>query len=136
MQTYHDSETLIKEWLINSSVANLVEKNNYIHIYLAMPKGSPSTAVILSRVGGGTTTLSDVPQDSARISFSAWGANRVTAANIAGAIVSECENLSYIHPYETDNASLVSAEVINWGWFPDGESARYIVDVIFTIINK
>lgn len=133
---YVDIEDLVKDWLLTTPVADLVELNGYVQIYMGMPKGDPMPSVILSRVGGAPRNEGGgIPEDTARISFSIWGRNRPQAKQIAKTLVAEVENLAFTGGYTSSNGRLEVAETINWFWFPENEIARYIVDVLFTAIT-
>lgn len=136
--TLVDAEDLVKEWLLSTSVASLVNNK----IFLAMPVGfaDPKLSrpvVTLSRVGGAPLSGSDVPVDIARISFRVWAPTRPAAKGIATALVGEVESLSLTGGYVSSIGRLESGETVTWLWAPEPVSdiSRYIVDVRFTTLS-
>lgn len=135
---FPDVEDLVKDWLTNSPVADLVRlPGGKAAIFLSMPKGSPSPVITLSRVGGGPSPGSDVPVDVARISFNVWGKNRPQTKEIAKMLVSEVDSLALTGGYESaaHGGRLQVAEVVNWIYLPDpvSDTDRYIVEARFTV---
>lgn len=133
LSMYADAEDLAKAWVLSSSVAAAVNNK----VFLAMPKGSPLPCVTLSRVGGGIDSRSDVPVDSARISFNVWGSSRPQAKEISKKLVSEADSLALTGGFGSTELGgrLEVAEVLLWLWLPDSVSdqPRYIVDCRFTV---
>jgi hypothetical protein len=136
--TFPDIETLVQNWLGYTSVAALVRRTDGgLNIYQAMPNSSPLPAVVLSRVGGAPSRRSNVPTDTARISFDCWAATRAEAREIAAAVVAESQNLSEYGGFTLPPNILYVGEVTTFLWLPDrnSDTARYVVDVLFTAIT-
>lgn len=136
---YPDIEALVKTWLGFTSVAALVRRTDGgLNIYEAMPLSAPMPAVILSRVGGAPYRRSDVPVDTARISFDCLAPTRAQARAIARALASECANLSEHGGFTLGPDILYVGELVTWVWLPDKTTdiARYVVDVLFTAASS
>lgn len=137
---YATVEPAIKAWLGTTTLAPLVTRTDGgLSIYLAMPPASPKPSVILTRVGGGPRARKDLPEDQARISFDCWGNSRAEAADVAGAVASECESLAQSGGYCHDSGvCLLVAEVAGWLWLPDPntDTPRYVVDALFTTVTR
>lgn len=131
IRSFVDSEDVVKEWLLTTSVAPLVTNK----IYLAMPKGAPLPSVTLSRVGGTSIPGSDIPLDAARISFHVWAANRPQAKSIKLALLNEIESLGYQPEYVGSQGRIKYGELLSDIWFPDPDDdiPRYIVDATMCV---
>lgn len=135
---YVDAEAVVVEWTLTTAVVPLITRSGGgVNLFRAMPVGAPLPALIVSRVGGGPRTRSDVPEDVARMSYQCWAAKRSDAAAIAVAVVSACDSLSQLGGFVAANgARLVAAEVLTWFWSPDPESdtPRFVVDALFSTV--
>lgn len=130
IRSFVDAEDVVKDWLLTTSVAPLVTVGASAKIFLAMPKGAPLPAVLLSRVGGTSMQGSDTPIDAARISFSVWAANRPQAKTIKLALLGEIESIGYQPEYVGSVGRIKAAELLTDLWLPDPETdtPRYVVD--------
>lgn len=133
-RTFVDAEDVVKAWLLTTSVAPLVTVAGKVHIFLAMPKSSPTPTVTLSRVGG-APVLGDTPVDGARISFDVWAANRPQAKTITAALIGEIESIGDQRVFTTASGRLQAGETVSVLWLPDedDDTARYVVDAIFQV---
>lgn len=135
---YADVESFVKGWLLTTSVAALVTRaDNGVSVYMAMPTGAPVPAVILTRVGGGPTARKDLPEETARMTFTCWGRTRAQAGTIARAVTVECESVARMPGYTAGGTTLAAAHVSRVFWLPDPDSdtARYIVDATFITVS-
>jgi hypothetical protein len=136
---YADVENLVKQWLATTSVAPLVTRtvDSGLSIFLAMPPSAPLPAVVLYRVAGAPSPGKDLPEEATRLSFDCWGRSRAEAGAIARALMAELETLARVGGYDSGDARLAAAEVINVVWLPDPESdtPRYVVDATVTTVT-
>lgn len=133
MNNYADIEPLIKAWLTQSTVAALVTRpDGKISIYNAMPAASPVPSVVARRVGGGPRARKDLPEERTRISFDTWGTSRAQASAIAGALLSELEDLGRVGGWTSGATMLRVAEILTHFWMPDPDTdtPRYIIDAL------
>jgi hypothetical protein len=127
--TMPDVEALAKAWALSIFGVGKV--------FLSIPENAPVPVVLMSRVGGGIVPTSDVPVDSARISFQCWGRSRTQAGALAQKLVSEAASLADAGGFTSTEfgGRLLAAEVPLHVWMPDPSSdiPRYVVDVRFTV---
>ncbi len=138
--SYADTENVIKRWLLTTSVAPLLLRSAGVYaIYLALPKGAPNPALVLTLVAGGPDRGHDIPQQSDRIQFDCWGRTRDESGLICRTLINELESLAraawYTDP-DTDTL-LACASVLSKRWLPDPDSdtPRYIVDALITTVT-
>jgi hypothetical protein len=140
--SYGDVAGAVNEWLATTSVAALVTRasDGGLSIWQAMPTDAPLPSVVTSRVGGGPTPGSDLPEDTARISHQCWGSARSQARALAIALVGEAESLARNGTGFTaaDGTVLMAAEVLLMMWLPDPDSdtPRYIVDAVYVALHQ
>ena len=132
---FTDVGDMAKLWLTACPVAALVTDVNGVHIYNAMPLGSPARVITVARVGGGPPARSDIPYDQSRLSFQCWSDTRSSAHQIAQSLMTSIVNLSEVGGFPAPGGlgRLHAGEVINLRWLPDPDAdiPRFIVDAIF-----
>lgn len=135
---YADVENAVKQWLLGTDVAFYVQRDDGGYsVFLAMPKGAPVPAVVITLVSGGPTPRADLPTLSARLQFDAWGRTRDQAGTVARTLVAELESLARTGFYTDGSNNILSAEVLSMRWLPDPDSdtPRYIVDALITTVT-
>jgi hypothetical protein len=138
MITYADTETLVKTWLLTTTVAPLVKRTDGGYsIYNAMPPGSPIPSVIAWQVTGGPRPRKDLPEQTARVQFDCWGLTRAQAGEIARTIIAELEWVSQSGGRVIAGSYFGVAVTQSMRWLPDQESdtPRYIVDALITTVT-
>jgi hypothetical protein len=138
MITYADTEAVVKTWLLSTSVAPLLLRNNGGYsIYNAMPAKSPIPALVAWQVTGGPITRKDLPEQQARIQFDCWGLTRLQAGDIARTLIAELENLAQGGGDIISGVYLGAAVTQTMRWLPDPDSdtPRYIVDALITTVT-
>jgi hypothetical protein len=138
MITYADTETVVKTWLLTSSVAPLLLRTDGGYsIYNAMPPKSPIPALIAWQVAGGPRIRKDIPEQQARIQFDCWGKTRSQAGDIARTLISELENCALNGGQVIGGVYLGAAatQAMRWLPEPDSDTPRYIVDALIITVT-
>lgn len=138
MIVYADTETVVKTWLLTTTVAPLLLRpNGGYSIYNAMPAKSPIPALVAWQVTGGPITRKDLPEQQARIQFDCWGHTRLEAGDIARTLISELESLAQGGGQIISGVYLGAAVTRNMRWMPepDSDTPRYIVDALITTVT-
>lgn len=136
--TYVDTESLVQDWLKASYLAPLVTRGDGgVSIFKAMPNASPLPSVVLNRVGGAPARGKDTGEDIARISFDCWASSREQAVTLSLTLVSLIEELGPSGGFRSSTGWLEAAETVSWLWLPDkvSDTARYVVDALFTVLS-
>lgn len=135
---YADTETLIKTWLLGTTVAPMVKRaDGGYSIYNGMPPASPNPAVIAWQVDGGPAARKDIPEQETRIQFDCWGKSRAEAGLIARTLMAELENVARTGGRIIGGVYFGTASVSNMRWLPepDSDTPRYIVDALITTVT-
>lgn len=135
---YADTETVIKTYLLASTVAPLVKRaDGGYSIYNAMPSAAPVPAVISFQISGGPVQRKDLPEQQTLIQFDCWGKTRVQAGDIARAVIAELEWCGRTGGAVIGGVYLGTSTVQNMRWLPepDSDTPRYIVDALITTVT-
>lgn len=138
MITYADTETVVKTWLLTSSVAPLLLRlDGGYSIYNAMPPAAPVPALIAWQVTGAPRPSKDLPEQSARIQFDCWGRTRMQAGEIARTLISELEWVAQSGGRIVGGVYFGTAVTQSMRWLPepDSDTPRYIVDALITTVT-
>lgn len=137
MMTFAATEVTVKDWLLTTTVAQMVPRpDGGIAIFNAMPKNYTLPSVALFQVTGGPTPLKDLPEQLARIQFDCWASTRSEARNIALQIAAELDNIQRNGGPVINGVYLGATSVPTLRWLPDPDSdtPRYIVDALITTV--
>lgn len=135
---FADTETVIKTFLLGSTVAPLLKRTDGGYsIYNAMPPAAPIPALIAFQVAGGPVGDKDLPEQQTSIQFDCWGKTRVQSGDIARTVMAELEWLGRTGGKVIGGVYLGTASVSNMRWLPepDSDTPRYVVDALITTVT-
>lgn len=138
MITYADTEAIVKTWLLSTTVAPLLYRDDGGYsIYNAMPAKSPLPALVLWQIAGSPRARKDLPEQQAHIQFDAWAATRTEAGTIARTLVAEIENLARGGGAVINGTYLGCGAVQMMRWLPepDSDTPRYVVGALITTVT-
>lgn len=138
MIAYADTEAIVKSWLLSTSVAPLLYRDDGGYsIYNAMPAKSPLPALVFWQLSGSPRPRKDLPEQQAHLQFDAWGTTRQQAGDIARALVAEIENLARTGGTVINGTYLGcgSVQMMRWLPEPDSDTPRYVIGALITTVT-